>query len=60
MSLLHQTDVYQGSNEKADGKHFGHGFVLALICVALALVVASVIFPDAFAPSGEFSLVVGP
>jgi hypothetical protein len=25
MSLLHQTDVYQGSNEKADRKHSGYG-----------------------------------
>jgi hypothetical protein len=46
MSLLHQTDVYQGSNEKADRKH-GYGFVLALVCVALALVVASVMFTPA-------------
>jgi hypothetical protein len=60
MSLLQKTDVYQGPNEKAERKHFGYGFVLALICVTLALVVASVMFPDAFAPSGEFSLVVGP
>jgi hypothetical protein len=44
MSLLHRTDVYQGSNEKADLTHSGYGFVLALICMALALVVASVMF----------------
>ena len=59
MSLFHQTDVYQGSNEKADRKHSGYGFVLALICAALALVLASVLFPDVFRPSGEFSL-IGP
>jgi hypothetical protein len=58
MSLLHQTDVYQGSNEKADRKHSGYGFVLALICVALALVVASVMFTPAFV-RGEIPL-VGP
>jgi hypothetical protein len=58
MSLLHQTDVYQGSNEKADRKHSVYGFVLALICVALALVLASVIFPSAFV-GGEIPL-VGP
>jgi hypothetical protein len=59
MSLLQKTDVYQGPEEKAARKHPEYGFVLALICVALALVVASVMFPDAFRPSGEFSL-IGP
>jgi hypothetical protein len=61
MSLLHQTDVYQGSNEKA-GKHSGYGFVLALICVALALVVASVMFTPAAIGSGigDEILFVGP
>ena len=58
MSLLHQTDVYQGLNERADRKYFGYGFVLALICVALALVVASVMFTPAFV-GGEIAL-VGP
>ena len=56
MSLLQKTDVYQGSTEKA---HTGYGFVLALICVALGLVVASVMFPDTFRPSVEF-LLTGP
>jgi len=52
MSLLHQTDIYQGSNEKADRKHSGYGFVLALICVALALVLVSVMFTPAAIGSG--------
>ena len=62
MSLLHQTDVYQGSNEKAGGKHSSYGFVLALICVALALVVASVTFTPAAIGSGigDETLFVGP
>jgi predicted N-acetyltransferase YhbS len=62
MSLLHQTDVYQGSNEKADRKHSGYGFVLALVCVALALVVASVMFTPAPVGSGidDEILFVGP
>ena len=62
MSLLHQTDVYQGSNEKTDRKHSGYGFVLALICVALALVVASVTFTPAAIGSGigDETLFVGP
>jgi hypothetical protein len=55
MSLLHQT-VYQGSNEKTGREYSGYGFVLALICVALALVVASVMFPPAFV-GGEIPLV---
>jgi hypothetical protein len=56
MSLLHQTDVYQGSKEKAERSSYG--FVLGLICVALALVLASVMFTPAFV-GGEFPL-VGP
>jgi len=54
MSLLHQTDIHRGSNDK----HSGYGFVLALICVALALVLASVMFTPAFV-GGEIPL-VGP
>ena len=50
--------VYGGPNEKADHKHSGYGFVLALICVALALVLASVMFTPAFV-GGEIPL-VGP
>jgi len=53
MSLLQHAGVYQGSDEKS-----GYGFILPLICVALALVVASVVFAPA-AVSGEIPL-VGP
>ena len=53
MSLLQQAGVYQGSNEKS-----GYGFILALICVALALAVAGVVFTPA-AVSGEIPL-IGP
>ena len=62
MSLLHRTDVYQSPNEKADRKHSEYGFVLALICVALALVVASVMFTPAPVGSGigDEILFVGP
>jgi Glu-tRNA(Gln) amidotransferase subunit E-like FAD-binding protein len=58
MSLLQKTDVYQGTEEKVVRKHPEYGFVLALICVALALVVASVMFPSVFV-GGEIPL-VGP
>jgi len=40
-------------------KHHGYTFALTLICLALGVVVASVIFPDAFRPGGEF-LLIGP
>ena len=62
MSLLHKTDVYQSRNEGADRKHPEYGFVLVLVCMALALVVASAIFTPASVGSGisvETSL-VGP
>jgi hypothetical protein len=58
VSLLQKTDVYQVTNKETNREHSEYGFALALICIALALVVASVMFPDAFAPSGEFSLFV--
>jgi hypothetical protein len=47
MSLLQKTDVYQRSEEKSARKHSDYGFILALICVALALLVASVAFTPA-------------
>jgi hypothetical protein len=56
MSLLQNTDVYQSTNQKTDRKHPEYGFALALIGVALALVFVSVMFPNAFGPSGEFSI----
>jgi hypothetical protein len=56
MSLLHNSDVYQSTNQKTDRKHPEYGFVLALIGVALALVLVSITFPDAFGPSGGFSI----
>ncbi len=46
MSLLQKTDVYQGREEKTV-RHPEYGFVLVLICMALALVVASVMFAPA-------------
>ncbi len=50
MSLLQKTDVYQGSVVKAARKYSDYGFVLALICVTLALVVASAMFTPAEIP----------
>ena len=58
MSLLQKTDVYQGREEKALRKYPDYGFVLALNCVALALVVASVMFTPA--PVGGEIPLVGP
>jgi hypothetical protein len=43
MSLLQKTDVYQVSGAKGAR----YGFILVLICVALALVVAGVVFTPA-------------
>ena len=47
MSMLQKTDVYQGSEVKAARKHSDYGFILVLICMALALVLASVVFTPA-------------
>jgi hypothetical protein len=60
MTLLQKTDVYQGSEVKAARKHPEYGFVLVLICVVLALVVASLMFTPV---GGEITLAspyVGP
>jgi hypothetical protein len=43
MSFLQQTHVYRDL-QKADRKHHGYGFILALFAVALAILVASAIF----------------
>lgn len=51
MSLLHQTDVYRNF-AKADRKHHGYGFILALFVMALAIVVASAILAPAAIGSG--------
>jgi hypothetical protein len=59
MTLSHQTDVYETPSAQPDRKRPEYGFVLALVCVALVLVVVSVMFPDAFRPGGEYSL-IGP
>jgi hypothetical protein len=47
MSLLQKTDVYQRSERNTARRSSDYGFILALICVALALVVVSVAFTPA-------------
>jgi hypothetical protein len=62
MSLSHSTEVYESQKEDADRNHREYGFVLTLVCVALALVLASAIFTPVSVRSGigsETSL-VGP
>ena len=59
MSSVH---LYETTKHKADLKHHDYGFVLALICMVLALVVASAIFaplPVGSEISNQMSL-VGP
>jgi hypothetical protein len=62
MSLLHNAGVYQGTNKTTDRKRHEYGFILALICMALALVVASAIFTPVTIGSGISSEIsfVGP
>jgi hypothetical protein len=40
MSLLYRT------NETADLNHRDHGFILVIICMALSLVLASIVFAN--------------
>lgn len=60
MSLLQKTDVYQGREENAAHRHPEYGFVLAVVCVALALVIASVMFTHAFVGAELIGPYVGP
>ncbi len=60
MSLLQKTDVYQGREEKAARKHPEYGFILALVCVVLALVMANVMFTQAFVGGQVIGPYVGP
>ena len=47
MSLSHKADLYEGSISDTDRKHRDYDFILALVCMVLALVVASAIFTPA-------------
>lgn len=61
MSLFQSAQVSESQREDTDRNH-GYGFVLALVCVVLALVLASAIFTPVSIGSGindEASL-VGP
>jgi hypothetical protein len=62
MSLSHKADLYEGSIPDTDRKHRDYGFVLALVCMVLGLVVASAIFAPAPVGSGIASEIttVGP
>jgi hypothetical protein len=60
MSLLQKTDVYQGREENAVRKHPEYGFALALICAAVAIVIASLIFTQAFGGGELIGPYVGP
>jgi uncharacterized membrane protein len=53
MTLSHRTDVYETLKAQSIRNRSEYGVLLGLICVALALVVASVMFPDAYT-GGEF------
>ncbi len=60
MTLSHKADVYETPKAQSDRKRPEHGFVLALICVALALVVANVKFVPVGGGISNDVLVVGP
>jgi hypothetical protein len=51
MSFLQETHVFR-SLQKADREHHGYGFILALLCVALVILVASAIFAPTPVGSG--------
>jgi len=63
MAIPVNTIAETGAVHDADRKHPEYGFILALVCLALGLVVASVIFaPEAVGAgmNGSESWLVGP
>jgi hypothetical protein len=41
---MSSVQLYETAKQRADRKHGDYGFILALVCMALALVLASAIF----------------
>jgi hypothetical protein len=62
MSLAIKTDIYQKEVESTDRKPQSRGFILTLVCIALFLVLASLIFSPSSSNSGQTNAVwlVGP
>ena len=58
---MSSVQLYETTKQRADRKHGDYGFILALVCMALALVAASAIFavPIGSEISNQMSL-VGP
>jgi hypothetical protein len=59
---MSSVQVYETTKQKADRKHGDYGFILVLVCMALALLVASAIFAPLPIGSGISNqmLLVGP
>jgi hypothetical protein len=62
MSSASQTDIYQKQVESTNRKQQSRGFILTLVCTALFLVFASLIFPPSSSNSDQTNAVwlVGP
>jgi hypothetical protein len=62
MSLSQRTDVFDTSNEDANESRRGYGFILALLCMAVTLALASAILTPVSIGSGVSSdiSIVGP
>jgi hypothetical protein len=62
VSLFHSTEVCETQKEDADHNHRAYGFALPLVCVVLALLLASAIFAPVSIGSGidNVTSLVGP
>jgi hypothetical protein len=62
MSLAIKTDIYQKEGESTNRNPQSRGFILTLVCMALFMVFASLIFPPSSSNSGQTNAVwlVGP
>ena len=57
MSSVNQTVIYQKQVESINRKQQSRGFILTLVCLALFLVFASLIFPPSSSDSGQTTAV---
>ncbi len=60
MTLSHKVGVYETPKAQSDRKPLEYGFVLALLCVALTLVVANLKFVPVGSGISNDVVVVGP
>jgi hypothetical protein len=60
MSLAHKTDVHQGQATTADRNPQSRGFLLALVCIAIFILLAHFMFPPVTGGGETAVWLIGP